>query len=127
MKMFFMKTLTKTKTFIVFKAKILAENLSGFGFEEERFAFIDEDGDPKFFPSIEYLAEELFEVEVAEYRKCRGNCRIIFQKEMGFSFDRKTGEVLSLNLPILDCDILKFSSEYIFLRTYFSLLRACNE
>lgn len=124
--MFFMKTLTKTKTFIVFKAKILAENLSGFGFEEERFAFISEEGDPKYFPSIEYLAQEIFEIEVAEYKRCRGNCRIIFQKEMGFSFSQKTGEVLSLNLPILSNEIFNFSSEYIFLRTYFSLLRACD-
>lgn len=126
--MFFMSfsTKTKIKQFIVFKAKILIPDLLGFGFEEERFAFIEENGDPKFFPSIEYLAEELFEAEVAEYKRCRGNCRIIFQKEMGFSFDQKTGEVLSLNLPIQSSDIFKFSSEYIFLRTYFSLLRACD-
>lgn len=124
--MFLMKTLTKTKTFIVLKAKILAEDLFVFGFEEERFTLIGEEGDPKYFPSIEYLAEEIFEIEVAEYKRCRGNCRIIFQKEVGFSFDQRTGEVLSLNLPILGSDILKFSSEYIFLRTYFSLLRACD-
>lgn len=125
--MFFMKTLTKTgmKTFIVFKAIILSEDLLQLG--EEKFAFISEEGDPKYFPSIEYLAQEMFEIEVSEYKKCHGNCRIVFQKEAGFSFDQRTGEVLSLNLPILGSDILKFSSEYIFFRTYFSLLRACNE
>lgn len=126
MKMFFMKTLNKTKTFIVFKAKILIPDLLRFGLGDDVFAFIDEDGDPKYFPSIEYLAQEIFEIEVAEYKRCRGNCRIIFQKEMGFSFSQKTGEVLSLNLPILSNDIFNFSSEYIFLRTYFSLLRACD-